>query len=123
MTTITIPVFGATTRVQEMCRSLPYGQRVFLIEYKVNGEKKREQLNENFFINGNKAGIGSRIVLDTTQETLHPSIYSSLREHGVQTDGETTYEVVDVGLLIETNPHKVVFRCEEIADFIKMEKP
>ncbi len=115
----TIPVYGNTTRLQAICKNLPYGQRVLVIEYEVNGKKKREQLNENFFRNGNKAGIGSTVILDPEQEAAHQSIYHSLRKNGVLIDNKTRYKVVDVGLLIKTDPHRVIFNKKEIRDFIK----
>ena len=115
----TIPIYGTTTRLQDLCKHLPYGQRVLVIEYKVNGEKKREQLNENFFINGNKAGIGSKVVIDPKQEVAHGCVFNGPKESGVQIDNRTSYKVVNVGLLIETDPHSVIFRNKDIGDFIK----
>ena len=114
-----IECYGNTTRLQQLCRNLPYGQRVFVVEYSVNGEKERIQLNENYFKAGHKAGIGSIVVLDPKQESLHESVYNGLKKKGLLIDDKTGYKVVDVGLLIETNPHRIIFKKKEISNFIK----
>ena len=84
---------------------LPFGQRVFIVEHEVNGEKKRVRLNENYFLNGNDAHIGSTVALDPDVSKIDRLAGRT----GLKADGKSKYKIVDIGVIAGVGKNQIIF--------------
>lgn len=95
---------------------IPIGQRVLVIQYTdKSGIEKTKSMNEDWFIDGEKAVIGTKVA-------LNPKTSSSLaQQDGLVCDGTTKYSVVDVGLILGVKRGQVFF-SKELEDCTKGSK-